>query len=126
LNNRGLRELQVTAPILKNIPNPKSLNSKIRVARAKEDQFLIFGLQNGKISGSKLRLHKEKIEDVSSFKMPLMFIGVAVAFIYQICFKQVPNRKKVKSRYKQNQRQEKLKRISSQIRQMENMTKGFQ
>jgi hypothetical protein len=60
---------------------------------------------NGKIQklqGLEISFDKDREEELNSFKMPLMFAGIGVAILYQVCFKTTerkPSRAKYSSAY---------------------------
>lgn len=102
-------------------------NTAFESIRGNKDKFEFFHMQDGvTFKGSRMIFFKDKVEEISNFKVPLMFIGIAVAFVYQLCFKDSPmggiRSRKMKQR---DLRKEKLKRISRQIKGLEETAGSF-
>lgn len=95
--------------------------------RGNKDKFEFFHLKDGvHLKGIQMIFFKDKVEEISNFKVPLMFIGIGVAFVYQICFKDSPMRSGRTRKMKQRDlRKEKLQRISKQIRGLEETASSF-
>ena len=98
--------------------------------RAKSDKFYLFDFdpKSGIFNAREVNFPKDKIGEVSSFRMPLMFIGIGVAFVYQVCFNAGKTRKGRRRGGKGSTRQtrkDKLKMINDKVRRLEDMTNSF-
>lgn len=82
--------LEMPTPNTLTMPNIiPPIHPSIQITRAKNDHFNILvpttdaqGTQITKIQGLEILFEKDRSEELSSFKMPLMFVGVGVAFAY--------------------------------------------
>lgn len=104
-----------------------SKNIHFRSIRGNKDIFHLIYLKNGnELKGDSIIFFQDKVEEISNFKIPLMFIGIGVAFVYQVCFKEGSGRKfKTKKMRDRDLRRERLNQISKQIGNLERTTSSF-
>lgn len=74
-----------------------------------------------RIEGLEILFEKDRTEELSGFKMPLMFVGVGVAFAYQLCCKGDKKRPKQygKKSNPQYNRRERMSKLNKRISQLE-------
>lgn len=102
-------------------------NSQSKAIRGGKDIFYFLTLKNGNtFTGERIIFFEDKTEEISNFRVPLMFIGVGVAFVYQICFKDSSLRSiKTKKMRNRDRRNEKLAQIGKQIDSLKKTTDSF-
>jgi hypothetical protein len=113
---------------LPNIQPP--IHPSIHITRAKQDHFNILvpvlnpeTNQISSIKGLEVLFEKDRTEELNGFKMPLMFVGVGVAFAYQLCCKGTERRKTSRSysKYRNTKydRRERMTKLNKRISQLE-------
>lgn len=106
------------------------IHPSIQIARDKQDHFNILvpilDSDSNKITavrGVEVLFEKDRTEELSGFKVPLMFVGVGVAFAYQLCCKGTERRKPTsygKFKDRRYNRMERLSKLNKRISQLEN------